>query len=339
RRPRAQPWEDDGAKGPVHGAPVRGDAPLPPRRAAVHACGGLRARGRVRARRERLRLARPAGHQGGPRRHGARQRGHAARRPPHAPHGRPVPDRAGVAQVEAGGPRPCGLHGCRRLLGDRVRDRQPGDAHRAAGGLGPPPRGGAGHGHPVRPRCRPRPARDRRAGRADPRPTERPAPCAEEDERRMSDENTRGNVPLGAAGSGAGRPSSRTRGTRTGWRTGTGRGTTRRREAEQPRALTRLALVDVGALVLMFAAVAIGFGPVWGSSGWVLPAAGGAGVGLAVAWVGAWRRVPAVTVTALAVVAYLLFGGALALPHTSIGGVVPTLDTLRELLLGAVEGW
>src|SRR5690606_39745851 len=83
-------------------------------------------------------------------------------------------------------------------------------------------------------------------------------------------------------------------------------------------------------LVLMFAAVAIGFGPVWGSSGWVLPAAGGAVVGLAVAWVGAWRRVPAVTVTALAVVAYLLFGGALALPHTSIGGVVPTLDTLRE---------
>src|SRR5690606_41158393 len=60
-------------------------------------------------------------------------------------------------------------------------------------------------------------------------------------------------------------------------------------------------------LVLMFAAVAIGFGPVWGSSGWVLPAAGGSVVGLAVAWVGAWRRVPAVTVTALAVVAYLLF--------------------------------
>ncbi|GGM33653.1 transglutaminaseTgpA domain-containing protein [Promicromonospora citrea] len=155
----------------------------------------------------------------------------------------------------------------------------------------------------------------------------------------MSDENTRGNVPLGAAGSGAGRPSSRTRGTRTGWRTGTGRGTTRRREAEQPRALTRLALIDVAALVLMFAAVAVGFGPVWGSYGWVLPAAGGAVVGLAVAWVGAWRRFPAVTVTALAVVAYLLFGGALALPHTSIAGVVPTLDTLRELLLGAVEGW
>lgn len=155
----------------------------------------------------------------------------------------------------------------------------------------------------------------------------------------MSDENTRGNIPRQAGGSGAGRPSSRTRGTRTGYGTGTGRGTTRRKEAEQPRALTRLALVDVGALVLMLGAVAVGFGPVWGSLGYVLPAAGGAVVGLLVAWVGAWRRFPAVTVTALAVLGYLLFGGALALPHTTVAGVVPTLDTLRELLLGSVEGW
>lgn len=154
----------------------------------------------------------------------------------------------------------------------------------------------------------------------------------------MSDENTRGNVPVGA-GSGPGRPSSRTRGTRTGYGTGTGRGTTRRKEAEQPRALTWFALVDVAALGVMLGAVAIGFGPVWGSLGYVLPAAGGAVVGLLVAWIGAWRRFPAVTVTALAVLGYLLFGGALALPHTTVAGVVPTLDTLRELLLGAVEGW
>jgi hypothetical protein len=155
----------------------------------------------------------------------------------------------------------------------------------------------------------------------------------------MSDENTRGNVPVGAGGSGAGRPSSRTRGTRTGYSTGTGRGTTRRKEAERPRALTRFALVDVAALSVMLGAVAVGFGPVWGSLGYVLPAVGGAVVGLLVAWVGAWRRFPAVTVTALGVLGYLLFGGALALPHTTIAAVVPTLDTLRELLLGSVEGW
>jgi hypothetical protein len=155
----------------------------------------------------------------------------------------------------------------------------------------------------------------------------------------MSDENTRGNVPLGAGGSGPGRPSSRTRGTGTGYRTGTGRGTTRRKEAERPRALTWFALVDVAALGVMLGAVAVGFGPVWGSLGYLVPTVGGAVVGLLVAWVGAWRRFPAVTVTALAVLGYLLFGGALALPHTTIAGVVPTLDTLRELLLGSVEGW
>lgn len=153
----------------------------------------------------------------------------------------------------------------------------------------------------------------------------------------MSDENTRGNVPVG--GGGSGRPSSRTRGTRTGYGTGTGRGTTRRKEAERPRALTWFALVDVAALSVMLGAVAVGFGPVWGSLGYVLPTAGGAVVGLLVAWVGAWRRFPAVTVTAFAVLGYLLFGGALALPHTTVAGVLPTLDTLRELLLGAVEGW
>ncbi|MFD6445762.1 DUF3488 and transglutaminase-like domain-containing protein [Promicromonospora sp. NPDC060204] len=151
----------------------------------------------------------------------------------------------------------------------------------------------------------------------------------------MSDENTRGNLPAGAHAQGSQPPY----GTGPGYRTGTGRGTTRRKEAEQPRALTRFALVDLGALAVMLGAVAVGFGPVWGSLGYLLPTAGGALVGLAVAWLGAWRRFPAVVVTALAVVAYVLFGGALALPHTTIAGVVPTLDTLRELMLGSVQGW
>lgn len=151
----------------------------------------------------------------------------------------------------------------------------------------------------------------------------------------MSDENTRGNLPAGAPAQGNQPPY----GTGTGYRTGTGRGTTRRKEREQPRALTRFALVDAGALVVMLGAVAVGFGPVWGSLGYLLPTVGGVVVGLGVAWVGAWRRFPAVVVTALAVLAYVLFGGALALPHTTIAGVVPTLDTLRELLLGSVQGW
>ncbi|MGI5189406.1 transglutaminaseTgpA domain-containing protein [Promicromonospora sp. CA-289599] len=151
----------------------------------------------------------------------------------------------------------------------------------------------------------------------------------------MSNENTRGNAPVGAGADRGRSPYN----TGTGFRTGTGRGTTRRKEADRPRALTVLALVDLAALSLMFGAVIIGFGPVWGSLGYLLPAIGGAFVGLAVAWVGAWRRFPAVVVTALAVVGYFLFGAAFAVPHTAIAGVVPSLDSLRELMLGSVEGW
>jgi hypothetical protein len=145
----------------------------------------------------------------------------------------------------------------------------------------------------------------------------------------MNDETTRGG---GRAWSGAGaHPDA--------LRTGTGRGTTRRLADARPRATTVHALVDLAALVVMLVAVAVGFGPAWGSAGWVLPAAGGAAVGLAVAWIGAWRRFPAVIVTALAVLGYLLFGGLFALRENAIVGVIPSLTTLYDLLLGAVQGW
>jgi transglutaminase-like putative cysteine protease len=117
------------------------------------------------------------------------------------------------------------------------------------------------------------------------------------------------------------------------------RNTTRLRGADTPRALTALGAVDALALVLVLGATAVGFGPVWGSTGYLVPAVGGAVVGLAVAWLGAWRRWPAVTVLAVAVVGYVLFGGALALPADAIAGVVPSLTTVTDLLLGAVTGW
>ena len=72
-------WKTTARTGQLMVQRVRGDPAFAPRGAAVHARRGLRARGGVRARRERVRLAGPAGHQGGPRRDGARQRGDAAR--------------------------------------------------------------------------------------------------------------------------------------------------------------------------------------------------------------------------------------------------------------------
>uniref|UniRef100_UPI00289D8B49 transglutaminase family protein n=1 Tax=Microbacterium sp. TaxID=51671 RepID=UPI00289D8B49 len=36
---------------------------------------------------------------------------------------------------------------------------------------------------------------------------------------------------------------------------------------------------------------------------------------------------------------YIVFGGALALPHTALLGIVPTLDTLQQLAIGTVTSW
>lgn len=106
-----------------------------------------------------------------------------------------------------------------------------------------------------------------------------------------------------------------------------------------PRARTAAGAVDLAVLVLLLAATAVGFGPAWADGTWVIPAAGGALVGLAVAWCGAVRRWSALTVVAVSVVAYLVFGGALALPATTIAGVVPTGSTLQALLAGSVTVW
>lgn len=118
-----------------------------------------------------------------------------------------------------------------------------------------------------------------------------------------------------------------------------GSGTTRNYEASRPRALKKGAWFDLGAIAVMCAVIVVGFGPVWGSLGYLVPAVGGTLLGLLIAWLCAWRRWPAVTVAALAVVCYLLFGAALALPQQAIARVIPSLDTLRDLLLGSVQGW
>ncbi|GAB2451790.1 transglutaminase-like domain-containing protein [Xylanimonas ulmi] len=109
--------------------------------------------------------------------------------------------------------------------------------------------------------------------------------------------------------------------------------------AERPRALRLAGLVDGAVLLALLGAVAVGFGPVWGSTGYLRPALGGAVLGLAVAWLAAAQRWSALTTAAAVVVAYLLAGGALALPATTAAGAVPTPETLGGLALGAAHGW
>ncbi|RPF22929.1 transglutaminaseTgpA domain-containing protein [Myceligenerans xiligouense] len=146
------------------------------------------------------------------------------------------------------------------------------------------------------------------------------------------DETTRGGARRGISPDGH-RPSGLT-GSST-----RGGGTTRRADDARPRALKKGAWFDLGALAVMCAMIIIGFGPVWGTPGYLVPAVGGTVLGLFIAWLCAWRRWPAVTVAALAVVGYLVFGASLALPRDAILGFVPSLTTLQDLLLGAIQGW
>ena len=47
----------------------------------------------------------------------------------------------------------------------------------------------------------------------------------------------------------------------------------------------------------------------------------------------------AVTVSSPSLVGYLVFGAALAVPSTAIAGVVPSVESLRQLTVGVVTSW
>ncbi len=109
--------------------------------------------------------------------------------------------------------------------------------------------------------------------------------------------------------------------------------------ATRPRALTWPGAVDGAVLLVLLGTAVAGFGPVWGTNGYLLPTVGGAVAGLAVAWIAAVARWGAVTTALATVIGYLAVGGALALPATTTAGVIPSLKTVHGLAWGAVRGW
>lgn len=121
----------------------------------------------------------------------------------------------------------------------------------------------------------------------------------------------------------------------------------RRRERERAerlgaasrRARSRAGAVDLVVVAILVLAAATTLRPVWGGAGPWLAVLGGLVLGLGLAWFSTVRRWGVLTVAALTCVLYLALGGALALPATTLGGVVPTLATVRRLLLGTVTVW
>lgn len=105
-----------------------------------------------------------------------------------------------------------------------------------------------------------------------------------------------------------------------------------------PRRTLR-ALVTVVLTIALFGAGVAAFGPTFsGLPGWIA-AGGGVLVGALVAALAARFRWGLLLTAAAALVAYLLFGAALAIPRTAIAGVLPSLDSLQRLALLLVQSW
>jgi len=73
--------------------------------------------------------------------------------------------------------------------------------------------------------------------------------------------------------------------------------------------------------------------------GWLLAGVGGLVVGTGVALAARALRLGALLTVGLALVGYLVFGSALAVPSQAIAHVVPTLTSIASLGVGAVWGW
>ena len=116
-------------------------------------------------------------------------------------------------------------------------------------------------------------------------------------------------------------------------------GATTRRATWWDSPTVRRSAVDVGAVSLLLATGVLAFGPVFGGYAGYLAAGTGAvaGIGLGVlSAIRSWTRLG----TLLAgMITFLLLGGPVALPGTTVAGVGPTLDTLQRLVVLSWQAW
>ena len=116
-------------------------------------------------------------------------------------------------------------------------------------------------------------------------------------------------------------------------------GTTQVTLGQRARKGPRAELVDVLAMLVLLGTGVVAFGPVFADVSGYVAAGGGVLVGTVLAAVGAWRRWSVFSVAAATLAAFVLLGGPLALPSTTIGGVVPTPETVNRLLVLTYQAW
>jgi len=97
--------------------------------------------------------------------------------------------------------------------------------------------------------------------------------------------------------------------------------------------------IDCAAIVALIVVAIIGFGPAFGGTGYLVAGFGALVLGLAIALLGARLRANILMLSAATLLVYMIFGGPLAVPTTTLFGVVPSLETIRALVLGVVFSW
>jgi len=98
-------------------------------------------------------------------------------------------------------------------------------------------------------------------------------------------------------------------------------------------------VVDVVVHTVLALIGIVGLATSFHDMGWLLAGVGGLLVGTGVAIAARALRLGALLTVGLALVGYLLFGSAFAVPGQAIAHVVPTLTSIASLGIGAVWGW
>ena len=106
-----------------------------------------------------------------------------------------------------------------------------------------------------------------------------------------------------------------------------------------PTTVSARTWIDIGVVLVLSAIGMVGFGTAFDSVNYLIAGLGGLVVGGAAAYAAYRLGFGALLTTAVAVVAYYLFGSPVALFGDALFGVLPTLDTLASLTVGAVYGW
>ncbi|MGN6428642.1 MAG: transglutaminaseTgpA domain-containing protein [Leifsonia sp.] len=97
--------------------------------------------------------------------------------------------------------------------------------------------------------------------------------------------------------------------------------------------------IDVAVICGLSLIAVAGFAPAFGHYAFLSAAIGGVVVGGGVAVLGRLFRLSVPLTLVIALAAYFLLGTPLALPGLALFGVLPSLDSLSGLVLGAVFGW